>query len=499
MPVDACHKQYTDRKAIWQRCRDVQDGQDCIKAKTTTYLPLLEAHESAQDPEYVSYLQRAYFYNGTGRTAEAHAGYVFRKDPVVAVPKAIEPFLQDITLGVESFVAFAGRAFDQIVNPSRAGVLVDYSDEDKRPYLVLYRAEQIINWQATIANGKVITTRVVLEEEVEKAGKDEYTSECVKQYRHLYLDGTGRYQVDVYRQASERDKTLGRVGDTKSPTRNGVALDFIPFQPLNPTTLTWAIEKPVLLDLVNANLALYTVMADRRHGAHFCALPTPWVTGVPSTVKALKIGGAAAWILEKDGQAGMLEMTGKGLESLKELIEDLKHEMAVLGSRVLEEEPATQETATAVELRQSGGTATLKRMALTASAAFTRVMQWVSWWAGASATPTDEKVTVQLNRDFLAATIDPRLLTEMTKALQEGAISKETYYAFLERGELTIPSRTFEEEQKAIDAEREEAQGRADAAMADAQARLAAEGGAPNPTDQPPGGNQGDNAGANDA
>jgi hypothetical protein len=88
-------------------------------------LPLLEAHASANDPDYRSYLQRAYFYNGTARTAEAHAGYVFRKDPQLTVPKPIEPLLQDITLGVESFVAFAGRAFDEIVNPSRAGVLVD--------------------------------------------------------------------------------------------------------------------------------------------------------------------------------------------------------------------------------------------------------------------------------------------------------------------------------------------------------------------------------------
>jgi hypothetical protein len=62
----------------------------------------------------------------------------------------------------------------------------------------------------------------------------------------------------------------------------------------------------------------------------------------------------------------------------------------------------------------------------------------------------------------------------MTKALQEGAISRETYYAFLERGELTIPGRTFEEEQKATEAEEEERMGKESEANAEAMARLQA-------------------------
>ena len=60
---------------------------------------------------------------------------------------------------------------------------------------------------------------------------------------------------------------------------------------------------------------------------------------------------------------------------------------------------------------------------------------------------------VELNRDFIDARLDPQEQSSLMLMLQSGAISYETYYYNLERGELTRPGITAEEEKALIDAQ----------------------------------------------
>ena len=53
--------------------------------------------------------------------------------------------------------------FDEIFSVNRVGVLIDYSVESSRPYAVIYKAENIINWRIEVINGELKLTLVVLE------------------------------------------------------------------------------------------------------------------------------------------------------------------------------------------------------------------------------------------------------------------------------------------------------------------------------------------------
>jgi hypothetical protein len=80
------------------------------------------------------------------------------------------------------------------------------------------------------------------------------------------------------------------------------------------------IDEPPLIDLVDANLALYGINADYRHGLHFTGLPTPVVSGYQPQKDGEKfyIGSTSAWVFpDPQAKAVFLEFTGQGLDALK--------------------------------------------------------------------------------------------------------------------------------------------------------------------------------------
>src|SRR5213083_17900 len=102
--VDTNHPQYNAAGTQWQRCRDLFEGTDAVKAQGNTYLPKLKGQKYL---EYEAYKLRAVFYNGFARTVQGLIGSVFRKPPAVTLPTALEPTLLDVT---KSGVPFEGVA-----------------------------------------------------------------------------------------------------------------------------------------------------------------------------------------------------------------------------------------------------------------------------------------------------------------------------------------------------------------------------------------------------
>ncbi len=124
--------------------------------------------------------------------------------------------------------------------------------------------------------------------------------------------------------------------------------------------------------------------------------------------------------------------------------------MAMLGARLLEEQPRSQETATAVRMRHGGEHATLRTEAGSVEADLTRALQMHAWWAGNETTPNDVEASVNLNKDFLPEPMDPEMLKAAILALQSEHVSFETFYYWLQRGEMARPGISDEEELAAI-------------------------------------------------
>lgn len=243
--------------------------------------------------------------------------------------------------------------------------------------------------------------------------------------------------------------------ETRTPLRLGKPLPLIPFVFHGPRNSLPSIDKLPLTDLIAVNLDHYRLDADYKHGMHFTALPTAWVSGFDKD-EPLRIGSSTAWHSETPGAtAGFLEFTGQGLMTFERAMDRDEKQLAVLGSRLLESQKRVGETAQAIELRQSGENSVLANVATSLSESLTQALRWVYWWNSTEETPealTDNVVVMSLNTDFTTAGMDSNELREIVAAWQAGAISQDTMLELFRRGEILPDGRTNADEVALIDA-----------------------------------------------
>jgi hypothetical protein len=504
MPVNSTHPEYDAALPAWLRARDVLAGEDAVKAAGERYLPRLD---SQSDDEFDAYKDRALFFNATARTADGFVGLISRRDATVkcgtrsaergtgngaqgspsrsSLDLALAGFLDDADMQGTALASYAKNIVGEVVAVGRAGTLIDWEDAsrwqrhgqsgapgERRAYAVLYRAEQILNWRTERINGRNVLTLLALLERVESTSpKDEFEPEMVEQIRVLRLvdggdgaQGPGaqrtarptsawRYEVEVWQPQREwtwrGSKTRWELVESHVPLRLGRPLPRIPFVFHGPRHSLPAVEKLPLTDIIAANLDHYRLDADYKHGLHFTALPTAYVSGFDKGAE-LRIGSSTAWHTETPGAtAGFLEFTGQGLTTFERAMEHDERNMAVLGSRLLEAQKRVGETVDAIELRQSGENSVLTTLALSVSDSLTHVLRWIYWWSSTEELPEDigeDRVLVQLNTDFSSKGMASDEISAVVAAWQAGAISQKTMFDLFRRGEVLPAGRTDEEE-----------------------------------------------------
>jgi len=492
VPVNSTHADYDAIAADWGRARDVIAGEDAVKAAGQKYLPRLDCQS---EEEYAAYRGRASFFNATARTAEAYVGLVFRRPPAVETGEgagageagvagavggaSVGAFVRDADLLGSTLANYARGVVWEVLCVGRAGSLVDWDEVEDRAYVSLFKAEDIINWRVERVGGQNLATLVVLREEAPgvSAGDDGFRRERVEQIRVLRLveDGSGclgrpggarggkgkgarrRYQVDVWRRraGSGGGEAEWELVETRVPLRRGRPLGTIPFVFHGPRHSRPGVDRLPLGDLIAVNLDHYRLDADLKHGLHFTALPTAWVSGFDKG-SALRIGASTAWVSEVPGAtAGFLEFNGEGLGAIERALDRDERLMAALGGRLLEVQRRAGEEG---EVREAplGGDAVVvgvARLAGSVSESLSEVLRWVYWWSSREAEPAEVgsgQVGVRLNTDFGVGGMSGQELQAVAMAWQAGAISQDTMFDLLRRREVMPSERTDEEEVRLI-------------------------------------------------
>jgi hypothetical protein len=483
VPANSTHPDYDANLPAWLRARDVFAGEDAVKAASEKYLPRLDCQD---DKEYLAYKKRATFFNASARTADGFVGLIFRRDPTFKLPEsggvadALNEFVEDADMLGTSLSAFSKKLVTEIINVGRAGTLVDWNEEaEQRAYAVAYSAEDIINWQTERVNGRNVLTLLVLKEicltPADEA--DPFVTEEIQQLRVLKLvppqrsvpNGPSKFHADwsyiveiwqflsdgSFRTGTDTSTTRGRgkkkwkLVDTITPLRLGKPLPLIPFVFHGPRHSLPEIDKVPLDDIIAVNLDHYRLSADYKHGMHYTALPTAWVSGFDKNA-SLRIGSSTAWVAEAPGAtAGYLEFHGQGLSTFERAMDRDEQLMAVLGTRMLESRKRVGETAAAIELRQSGENSILNTVSLSISSSLTQVLRWIYWWNSTETIPDaigPDLVLVTLNNDFSITGMSALEITALVAAWQAGAISQATMLDLFRAGEVIAPGRTNDEE-----------------------------------------------------
>jgi len=489
------HPQYDKWLYKWQRQRDVVEGEDAVKSspRAEDYLPPLEGQgmtlaggrfsNGVSVSSYEKYKDRACFTNATGRTRDGLIGAIMRKEPRVEWPEADKKDLDHIGYELESFNEIVIDTLNEVIGVGRFAHLVDVASfgTDVRPYIACYRGEAITDWELGLVKGFKQLIRVNL---IEKPlGYHSQDKRPLERYRILRLGfptaetqeeldmplgvflgqwgltqddfvGGPVYFQEIWEEVETSDDGSGK--DERQYMRTdvivpravgGTLLREIPITIYNSTKLGPRCEKPMLLDIAVVNISEYRNSADEEHGAHFTALPQPWIAGFKFKGD-LFIGSGVAWQSEDaQARAGYLEFSGAGLRAIGDLRARKMKVMASLGGRLLEEQspPGSQEAAETLKLRTSGERSVLVRSALMASEGLTRNLRLLRRFAGQG-----EEVGVKLNVDFGIDMLSPPMLSALMEQVQNGLMSWDTYVHNLRRGELYADQWTKEDEEAAI-------------------------------------------------
>ena len=441
MPIDTKHPQYIKYAPLWQKCEDFTSGEEVVKSRGKTYLPMLSGQTN---PKYEAYKQRAIFYSAAARTVAGLVGAIFRKEPVISLPKQLEYLRTDATGTGMSLTEIAIRSITEIMITGRSGLISDRSPNGGSSYIAVYDAKDIINWLTGPDN-----EFVVLKEDMLVSGDDPFELEEIEQYRELTLNADGQYIVNIWRKTDQKSEEWGFT--TIQPLQNGRPINYIPFTCISPSGLDFEIDKPPILDLVNVMEKHYQISADYTNALHVTALPTPYVSANIDAEdnSVFAIGTDTAWILPEGSKVGFIEFTGQGLIPIEKALDKLENMLAALGARLIETSKVSSvaETAEGIRTKESAATAILSQIVASAEAGLEKVLRW----AAESENADPSEVKVKLNREVVQAPLDANMLNALPKALHGNAISQETFYHNLEEAGMATPDSTFKIERSRIE------------------------------------------------
>lgn len=469
MSVDTRRDEYIEQSPDVEKNRTAVAGERAIKAGTTKFLPPLASQciytttdedgnqlitpTSQLTPEgqasYRKYLSMAYFFGASGRTVDGLTGLIFSKEINKSFPAVIDYLNDNVDGSGTSLRTQASAAVNEAFISPRSALLVDFPNvqerlsvadserQNLRPKILHYKFEAIINWHHEVINNEQKLTLVVLRERIrERSGQDKFVFQNKTIYRVLELI-EGTYHQTVYEDGEQQSEPMQVLV-------NGLPSQEIPFYFIE----VGADGKSVINDLVDTNLNHYRFFADYAAKEHASCFPVFTESGAEANDKNIVIGPGAKWSNSSpEATFSILQSQSDG-GSINKYLLDQEQRMAALGAEMLKPRIAQAESAEAKSLDQVAQNSTTAMVANAVSNAYKRAIQFCALWLGSS-----EEVTFALNTDYNPTGLSPQAQLALFTQMQGGAISYQTYFQALQRGEVIQGDVKMEEEQARIAAD----------------------------------------------
>lgn len=440
--VDYIRDEVTSAKQDWQKVDDVVAGERAIKAAGDTYLPRPNpTDESAENlARYDQYVDRAVFFNATGRTLEGLLGIAFKKGAEIVVPKNMEFIFKDLDGAGGSIHNQAHRVLEEQLKKARGGLLADYpataaatsqADQVKNKIhanITLYPAESIINWRL---DEKQDLSLVVLYETVDV--DDGYAVEQVEQWRELRIgipeseesNMSERYIVRLWRRSTDEKKASEIILHKEYTPKdaNGQFWTEIPFQFFGAIDNNPDIDKSPLIDLACLNIAHYRNSADYEESVYFTGQPTFAASGLTDEWidhawkdRTFYVGARSLIPLPVGGQIIIAQASPNTLAG--EAMKKKEDQMVNLGARLLMADSAIK-TAEQSRSDTAASHSVLSLAAENMSLAYDKALGWVDKF-------TNRKFAGEgyftMPTDYVALLADPNLINAIVAGWQQGAI-----------------------------------------------------------------------------
>lgn len=453
--VNNFHPLYVEFLPEFTLMRDVYKGERQVKSKDTLYLPPAQSHivdgmGTGQDGRisYNAYKERAVFHNFVADAVESYLGLLHYKPTQYILPEKMKFILDKASISGESLDQLLRKIHTQQLITGRCGLLLDIDVTGSgNPYIALYEAESIINWdEGSNQAGLNALNLVVLNES--QSVRDGFAWKEVEKYRVLILGDLNLneedFQNNVYSQLVV-EYSNGRVVDELGvqPKILGQALNEIPFVFVNSKDVSANPDNPPLLGLANLCLAIYRGEADRRQSLHMQAQDTLVVVGGSQTDEATRVGAGAVLNVDIGGDAKFIGVGSSGLAEQRQCIND-DREAAVTKAGQLMNSNSKQESGDALKIRMAAQTANLHQVAVTSAYALEQLLKKCARWMGID----DREVAVIPNLQFADKDMKGQDFAQLIAAKNTGLLplSDKTVHTILKEQGYTKLS--YDEERK---------------------------------------------------
>jgi len=374
-----------------------------------------------------AYWARGRFFNATARTFESLGGMVWSKEPEPDLDPAID-YLEDDADGSGTGLREAAQEItDNLIAYARYGVLVDMPSNESgltvaemrepanAPKMISYTADQII--YSRLKNNKLDEVRLL---EVVQEKKNEFEWEEKQQVRRLVVGDDGVYVNELY---DDKDQLIKSV----TPTANGSALDFIPFQFFGSDANTAQYSKVTMYDMANANLGHFVLDCDNRDNLHYHG---QGMTNIYTEMEGdelsennpngISVKASGRNVFRATDRVEILQIDATGAIPAEMLRDEQR--LIMLGAQLVTETSANQ-TLGAKEIETNANVSTLKRIVRNTTAGLKTCLEWCSMFLG-----SEQESSYVINTDFLTDTMTPEMIAKHIEIVQLGVLPKATLY-----------------------------------------------------------------------
>lgn len=441
MSLESKHPAYSQKIEEWIIVRHSYEGENKIKEMGVKYLPPTAGmrldgmtHGKEGYSAYLAYKDRARFPNYVTQKVEKNIGVLHYKPPTIKLPPQMEYLRERATAEGESLELLLRRVNEEQLLTGRVGILADNVSIEgaaPEPYLALYCAESVTNWNQ-VENDKGASLDFVVLAELKRNVDENFNWDTKIKYRLLkMIDGSYHFGVfdDNYDPTSMSQFLI--LG-TPSPE--------IPFVFINTKDLSADPDRSPVIDLANQCLSLYKSDADYRQALHLQGQDTLVVIG--SRRKSIdevedseiRVGTGSCIELDIGGDAKYVGISGAGLPEQRQAIENDTKMAEGMAGVVNFNSQGQKESGEALTIRVAAQTASLQQIATIGAAGLQKVLRIIAKLKGLD----EQEVEVLPNTKFYIEEINGRSIVDLMAAKTMGApLSLESVHRIMKDRGLT--------------------------------------------------------------
>ena len=467
--VSYCRGELQDIRPQLHRAEDCwrllpRDGDSIERSIRASYLP-----QEPGEPRdaYEGRIGRS-SYPSTYRDAIRSFAGLLSRFQLVDPPTSLEAAENDVDMRGSSLRRFLTEVDQYVLRDGAAAVMVEMPPQDptitsrieeirsgRRPYLVLLKRDQVINWRSHLESGREVLDLVVVRLEEETADGD-YGTKLEELFLVMVPGAFRKVRLNVQKNGTYTEEVI-EEGTT--------SLSEIPLAWLGSTSNSMG-ESDVAMDsLAQLSIEHMQLRSDLAELIHKCALPAGVRIGdslLPDgSPKPLTIGPNSVLDLPEGGEFKWAEISGGSLQRHQEEVAHVEKLMKEASLSFLWGDGGNR-TATEAALASSQVSSQIRALIEGKMSAIRQVLHLWTSYTGEKLKP---EAGITMNDSLVARPLEANDVAQLVNLNTNNLISHQTTLEELQRGGVLDPDMNIEEELERIEEEKKKALEEAQAMM----------------------------------